>query len=101
MNAIKQEIRLFILDNFLFGLNDDQIEDNDSLMEKGIIDSTGVFELVFFLETTYHIAVEEDDLVESNLGSIDGLAAYVQRKCPALSATETLAPTRSDSLGER
>ena len=101
MGEIKQELRQFVVDNFLFGLNDAQIADNDSLMEKGIIDSTGVLELIFFLETTYHIAVEEDDLVESNLGSIDGLARYVQGKCLALSSLETLAPSGSIPLGER
>ena len=73
------EIRAFIVENFLFG-NDDGLEDGTSFLEEGIIDSTGVLELVTFLEETYEIQVEDDELVPENLDSIDNVAAYLERK---------------------
>lgn len=79
MSDKKAEIREFIVENFLFG-NDDGLQDDTSFLEEGIIDSTGVLELVTFLEETYEIQVEDDELVPENLDSIDNVTAYVERK---------------------
>lgn len=79
MSDKKAEIKEFVIENFLFG-NDDGLQNNTSFLEEGIIDSTGVLELVTFLEETYEIQVEDDELVPENLDSIDNVAAYLERK---------------------
>ena len=77
---IAQEIRDFIIENFLFGESDNGLQDTDSLLDKGIIDSTGVLELVSFLEQTYEMQVEDEELIPENLDSIANVTEYIQRK---------------------
>lgn len=79
MNEIKDKIRGFIVENFLFG-NAEGLEDGTSFLEDGIIDSTGVLELVSFIEETYSFTVEDEELVPENLDSINNVTAYLQRK---------------------
>ena len=75
-------IREFVVDTFLLG-DDDGFDDDDSLIEGGIVDSTGVMELVSFLEETYGIAIEDRELVAANLDSITRLRAFVDGKVAA------------------
>jgi acyl carrier protein len=75
----KQAIREFIIDNFLFG-EANGLEAHTSLVENGIIDSTGILELVNFLEETFGIEVEDEELVPENLGSIANVAQYLATK---------------------
>ncbi len=79
MDRTRAELRRFIIDNFLYG-RDGQLADTDSFLERGIIDSTGLLELVGFLETSYGITVEEADLIPDNLDSIAQLAQFLDRK---------------------
>jgi len=78
----RARVRQFIIDNFLF-------EDNGSLtadmsfLENGIIDSTGVLELIAFLEADFRIKVEDSDIVPENLDSLDRIAAFLDRKLKA------------------
>ena len=81
----KKEIRDFIVENFLFGVPDAGLKDEDSLLDRGIIDSTGVLEFVAFLEKSYGIHVEDEELVPENLDSIAKVSAYVLRKQAAVS----------------
>ena len=76
---MRDKIKAFIVENFLFG-KDDGLEDDTSFLEEGIIDSTGVLELVSFLEEEYGIAVEDEELVPENLDSIDNVTKYLERK---------------------
>ena len=76
------ELRQFVTDNFLFGKNNASLADHDSFLDKGIIDSTGVLELVAFLDERYGIHVQDHDLVPENLDSIDNLARFVGSKLP-------------------
>ena len=69
-----------MIDNFLFGDSDVDLGDDQSLVEEGIVDSTGVLELVNFLETTFGIEVADDDLVPENLDTLDNLVAFVRAK---------------------
>lgn len=80
MAQIEQEVRQFVIDNFLFGQGDVQLENDDSFMERGIVDSTGVLELVAFLETKYQIKVEGKDLIPDNLDSITNLRRFLGEK---------------------
>ncbi len=73
-------IREFIVDNFMMGREASDLTDGGSLLDLGIIDSTGVLELVGFLEETFSITIEDSELVPENLDSIDNLVAYVARK---------------------
>jgi len=77
--SLKTEIRRFVIDTFLFG-SDDGVANDTSFLANGIIDSTGVMELVAHLEKTYRIKIKDDELVPENLDSIDAIAAYIARK---------------------
>jgi len=72
------KIRAFIVENFLFGNND--FRDETSFLDDGIIDSTGVLELVAFLEEEFAIIVEDEELIPENLDSIDNIVAFLERK---------------------
>jgi acyl carrier protein len=80
MQIIEQEIRQFIIDNFLFGELEAKLFNDDSLLDRGIIDSTGVLELVTFLEDKYGMKIQDDELVPKNLDSVNGLVQFVSRK---------------------
>lgn len=75
-----QEIRNFIRENFIAGRKLREVGDDESLIESGIIDSTGVLELVLFIEDTFHIKVEDDELVPENLDSISNVMAFLEKK---------------------
>ena len=79
MSELKAQIRDFIIENFLFG-NANGLKDDTSFLEEGIIDSTGVLELVTFLEENFAIQVEDDELIPENLDSIDNVTGYLERK---------------------
>jgi acyl carrier protein len=71
-------VRTFLIENFLLGQG--TIEDDASLLESGIVDSTGIVEVASFLETRFDIELEDDDLTAANLDSIQRIAAFVGRK---------------------
>jgi acyl carrier protein len=79
MTAFEIEIRQFIADKFLFG-DDKKLGDEDSLLEAGIIDSTGILELINYLEEHYIIKVNDDELVPENFDSIANICAYLSKK---------------------
>jgi acyl carrier protein len=79
MTSVRQEIRHFVVQNFLFG-QDQEFDEGASFLDSGIIDSTGVLELVAHLEETYDVKVKDDELIPDNLDSIDAIVAYLDRK---------------------
>ena len=79
MSETGKRVRAFIVENFLFG-KDEGLKDDTLFLEEGIIDSTGILELVGFLEEEFPVTVEDDDLVPENLGSINNVVAYLGRK---------------------
>jgi acyl carrier protein len=80
MEQIRQELRRFVVTNFLLGEDDAVLDDDASFIEQGIVDSTGVLELVSFLEQRYAIKLDDEDLVPDNLDSIHNLLAFLERK---------------------
>ena len=74
------DVRGYIVERFLFGQGGDSISNTDSFLESGIVDSTGVLELVMFLEQRFGIKVNDDELVPDNLDSIDKVAGFIGRK---------------------
>jgi acyl carrier protein len=79
MSDWKKQIREFIIENFLFG-NANGLKDETSFLEEGIIDSTGVLELVTFLEENFDIQVADEELIPENLDSINNVTNYLERK---------------------
>lgn len=76
---IKNKIRDFIVENFLFG-SADELNDDSSFLDGGIIDSTGVLELVEFLEEDFSISIDDEELIPENLDSINNVAAFLKTK---------------------
>lgn len=76
---VLQEIRTFIVENFLLG-SDSGFDNTESLLESGIIDSTGIMHVVAFLEERFGIVVEDEDMVADNLESVARISNYVERK---------------------
>ena len=77
---MREKIRKFISENFLFGKEPEGLTDDDSFLEKGIIDSTGVLELVAFAEETFGVKVADDELIPENLDSVNHLMNYISAK---------------------
>jgi len=79
------DIRRFILENFMIG-SQEELDNDDSFLEKGVIDSTGILELVMFVEETYGIEVQDDEVIPENFDSVNKLGAYLERKQSAVSS---------------
>lgn len=79
-SGVERAVTSFIVDNFLFGNAAEAPAASASFMETGLIDSTGVLELVSFIEEKYGIKVGDDELVPENLDSVSNLAAFVVKK---------------------
>ena len=78
--TIEEQIKDYIARNLLFSDNGYPYGDDVSFLDEGIVDSTGVMELVTFVEDDFHIAVEDLDITPENFDSISKIAAYVRRK---------------------
>jgi acyl carrier protein len=77
---VKNRVRQYIADSILMTGEGADLGDHTSLIEQNILDSTGVLELVAFLEETFQIQVADEDLVPANLDSLNAIAAYVERR---------------------
>lgn len=73
-------IREFIVDNFLMGQTDFDLNDEDSFMERRLIDSTGVLEIIFFLEESFGLKVSDEETIPENFDSVGRIARFVDRK---------------------
>ena len=82
MSETKETIKTFIVENFLFG-SQDGLKDETSFLEEGIIDSTGILELVTFIEEEFSITIEDEELVPENLDSINNVTTFLERKIAA------------------
>lgn len=82
MEPLIQELRTFIVDNFLFGDASGRFtfSNDDSFQERGIVDSTGILELVCHLQERYGIEIDDAELVPENLDSVSKVARFLERK---------------------
>ncbi len=80
MTTLTTEIKDFIATNFLFGQPADALTEDRSFLESGIIDSTGMLELVSFVEQKYGITVKDSELLPENLDSLRNISQFVERK---------------------
>ena len=76
---VLETVKAYVVENFLFG-DDRRIGPETEFLENGILDSTGVLELVGFLEEKFGIRVEDDELVPANLNSLEKITLYISKK---------------------
>ena len=79
LTQLKQQVREFVLSNF-YVADPAGVTDAMSLLDQGIVDSTGVLEVIGFIETTLGVTVEDEEMLPENLESIERIARFVQRK---------------------
>jgi acyl carrier protein len=80
MEEARGRIRKYILENFLFTDDEAALSNDDSFLEKGVIDSTGMLELIAFIGDGFQITLEDDELIPDNLDNVNRVAAFIQRK---------------------
>jgi acyl carrier protein len=80
MSAVESTLRTFILENYLFTDDQSALDSKDSFLEKGIIDSTGILEVIFFIEEQFGFKVADEEMVPENLDSVNNLVAFIGRK---------------------
>jgi acyl carrier protein len=78
--STEEKLRKYILETYLFTTDDSALANNDSFLDKGIIDSTGILELVMYLEEELGLTVADEELLPENLDSINNLVKFVERK---------------------
>jgi len=76
---IKEQVRTFVTTNF-YVADPSSLNDTASLLDRGVIDSTGVLEVIFFIEETFGITVEDSEMLPDNLDSIERISNFVARK---------------------
>ena len=74
------KIRNYILENYLFTDDQNALRDDDSFLDKGILDSTGILEMIYFLEEQFGIKIDDVEMVPENLDSVDNLISFIARK---------------------
>ncbi len=78
--ASAEKVRKYILETYLFTDDASALADDDSFLDKGIIDSTGILELVMFLEEQFGVAVADEELLPENLDSVNNLVQFIEHK---------------------
>ena len=75
----KENVRSFIVENFLFG-ESDRLKDDTSFLDSAIIDSTGILELIAFLEESFDISIDDTEMLPENFDSLDNISGYLSKK---------------------
>jgi len=78
--TIEAKLRTYILEDFLFTDDESDLSSSDSFLEKGIIDSTGIMEVIFFINDEFGIEVEDDEMIPDNLDSVNNIVAFIEKK---------------------
>lgn len=81
--SVEDKVRNYILENFLFTDDQAALNSADSFLQQGILDSTGILEVIFFLEDEFGIKVEDNEMVPENLDSVNNIVAFVGSKAEA------------------
>ena len=76
---MRERIKGYIIDNFLFG-DEENLEDQTSFLDAGIVDSTGILELVDFLDNEFRIKISDDEILPENLDSINNIINFLDKK---------------------
>jgi acyl carrier protein len=86
---IRQSLREFLEESFLGMRPGLVLEGDTALLADGIVDSMGVLELLSFIEGTFGVSVADDEVVDTNLGSLDALVRFIARKQGSSAVAET------------
>lgn len=97
MTGIKEQVKAYLVDNLMMGLGGEPLADDASFLDRGIIDSTGVIELISYLESTFGIRVEDEEMVPENLDSLIAIERFVSDKLSATAAPAVI----GDDLGKQ
>lgn len=73
-------VRKYILENFLFTEDESELKNTDSFLDSGIIDSTGILEVINFLEEEFNLQVDDDEMIPENLDSVNNVLAFIIKK---------------------
>lgn len=76
----QKKIRNFVIENLLLGEEEKDFADDQSFLESGLIDSTGILEVIAFLEEEYEITIEDEEMIPDNLDSIDNIVAFLRTR---------------------
>lgn len=76
----REQIRSFLAENFLLSSDGFTLDDDASLLEAGVVDSTGVLEVILFVEETFGVEVADDEIVPDNFDTVNKMAAYIESK---------------------
>jgi len=77
---VRERVWAYIVENFLYMRPNLQVDADDSLLRKGVFDSLGVMEVIGFLEESFGIAVEQEEVTEAHFGTLNSIASYVATK---------------------
>ncbi len=80
MQRHRQRIKQYILKNFLFSSYDSAIGDQDSLVRGGILDSTGIYELIMFIEEEFGFTIAPEEMIPDNFDTLEAIEAFIDRK---------------------
>jgi len=78
--SVEKKLRDYILDNYLFTDEQSALENDDSFLKKGILDSTGILEVIYFIEDEFGIKVDDEEMLPENLDSVNKIVAFISKK---------------------
>ncbi len=79
-NECRTKLRTLVLESYLFTDNESELDDNDSFLEAGILDSMGIMEVIAFLDDEFGVVVDEEEMIPENLDSISNLLIFIEKK---------------------
>ena len=78
--STEEKIRGYILENFLFTDDQTALSNGDSFLEKGLVDSTGILEILTFIEDDFDLVVDDEEMIPENLDSVENIVAFIAKK---------------------
>ncbi len=84
--SVESKVRNYILENYLFTNDESALDSNDSFLDKGILDSTGILEVIYFLEAEFSIKIRDEEMLPENLDSVARICDFVERKRAPITA---------------
>ena len=78
--SIENTIRKYVLENYLFTEDENELNNDDSFLQKGILDSTGILEIINLIEDEFKVKVDDDEMIPENLDSVNNIVAFVGSK---------------------
>lgn len=76
----QEQVRNFVVENLLLGEEEESFSNSQSFLDSGLIDSTGILEIISFLEDEYDITIQDDEMIPENLDSVERIVAFLQKR---------------------